>query len=200
MNDISPDPERLPLFPLQTVLFPGGELSLRIFEPRYLDLVRDCLKSGTGFGVVAIKSGREAGTAATPFPIGTYAEIVDWSQGADGFLTLALKGSLRFQIRSHSVMPNQLIVGAVTWLDKPRATASPERSERLNQLLKALCEKMSPTIDVYKAPAGNQIAYRVAELLPLPLSLRYELLCMESDLAQIELVEDAIQRVVRPPK
>ena len=87
----------IPLFPLNAVLFPGGTLSLRIFEPRYLDLVRDCTRSNSGFGVCLILAGREAGEPATPAAVGTLAHIEDFYSLPDGLLGIRARGSRRFR-------------------------------------------------------------------------------------------------------
>ena len=91
-------PREIPLFPLGTVLFPGGPLPLRIFEARYIDLVRRCLRDGSGFGVVLIRDGVEAGGPALTFDVGTYARIVDFSQQPDGLLGIRASGERRFRI------------------------------------------------------------------------------------------------------
>jgi hypothetical protein len=85
--------EEIPLFPLSTILFPGGPLVLRIFEARYLDLVKRCMRDGTGFGVVQIREGQEAGGPALTFDVGTYARIVDFSQQPDGLLGIRALGN-----------------------------------------------------------------------------------------------------------
>jgi len=88
----------IPLFPLNTVLFPGGLLSLRVFERRYLDLVRDCARNGGGFGVCLILQGREVGEAAVPAAIGTLAHIVDFYTQPDGLLGICVNGGRRFHV------------------------------------------------------------------------------------------------------
>ena len=89
------------LFPLNIVLFPGGPLPLRIFEPRYVDMIGRCMREGAGFGVVLIREGREVGPAET-FDVGTLADIVDFHQLSDGLLGLSCIGRERFRIRSRS--------------------------------------------------------------------------------------------------
>ena len=84
--------QNIPLFPLHTVLYPDGQLPLRIFEPRYVDMISECLKTNTGFGVCLIKQGAETGPAATCFNIGTYAEVVDFSRQTNGLLTITIQG------------------------------------------------------------------------------------------------------------
>ena len=85
---------QVPLFPLNTVLFPGGPLPLRIFEARYVDMISHCLKENASFGVLLIREGQEAGTPASTFEVGTLARIVDWYQGSDGLLGVTAIGTL----------------------------------------------------------------------------------------------------------
>jgi len=90
---------QIPLFPLNTVLFPGGPLPLRIFEARYVDMVSSCLKEDSPFGVLLIRDGGETGNATT-HEIGTLARIVDWYQGSDGLLGVTAVGEQRFRLLS----------------------------------------------------------------------------------------------------
>ena len=102
----------VPLFPLRTVLFPGGPLPLRIFEQRYLDMISSCLKRDEPFGVVLIRSGSEVGSAEV-YDSGTLARITDWYQGSDGLLGITATGTDRFRIRSSSRQPDGLLIGDV---------------------------------------------------------------------------------------
>ena len=108
--------QSLPLFPLHTVLVPGAALALRVFEPRYLDLVRDCGRNGSGFGVCLILDGREVGAPATPAAFGTEARIEDFDTGPDGLLHLRLRGERRFHALRTRVRDNGLVVADVDWL------------------------------------------------------------------------------------
>ena len=104
---------RLPLFPLNTVLFPGGLLPLKIFEPRYLDLVSDCMRNNTGFGICLISEGQEAGEPATVHEIGTMVNIVDWERRSDGLLGILVHGERRFRVKSTRTEKNGLLVADV---------------------------------------------------------------------------------------
>src|SRR5512144_1891243 len=108
--------QELPLFPLNTVLFPGGVLPLRIFEPRYLNMVSECMKADHGFGVVAIQEGSETGIAASFQKIGTLARIADFDRLEDGLLGITCQGGQRLQVMSHRVQADQLILGRVNFL------------------------------------------------------------------------------------
>src|SRR3546814_3515166 len=109
--------ESLPLFPLHTVLLPGAALGLRVFEPRYLDLVRECGRSGGGFGSCLILNGEVSGAPATPAASGTEALIEDFGTGDDGLLTLQVRGARRFHVQNTRVRDNGLMVADVAWCD-----------------------------------------------------------------------------------
>jgi len=120
------EPAEIPLFPLGTVLFPGGPLPLRIFETRYIDLVRRCLRDGSGFGVVQIREGVEAGGSASTFDVGTYARIVDFSQQPDGLLGIRAVGERRFRIRERRRARDGLNLADVEWLPEEVRRPLPE--------------------------------------------------------------------------
>ena len=103
----------VPLFPLNSVLFPGGMLPLRIFEPRYLDMVSECMRSDSCFGVCLIRDGKEVVKAASCFDIGTLARIVDWDQRDDGLLGITVKGESRVRILGRDVRENKRLVGHI---------------------------------------------------------------------------------------
>ncbi len=165
----------LALFPLHTVLFPGGRLPLRIFETRYVDLVRDCMKRGTGFGVVAIRDGQEAGAPAVPYGLGTLAEIVDWDRGPDGLLHIVARGTTRFRVNATRTRPNGLLEAEVDWLDDlPPPHALPGGFMHLSDLLNKLLEGDHGASDWRDDALG--LVYRLAERVPLELGARVALL------------------------
>ena len=108
----------LPLFPLSSVLFPEGALSLRIFESRYLDMIRDCARNDSGFGVCLILDGAEVGEPATPAAVGTYARIVDFNVQADGLLGILARGEHRFRVQQTRVRDNGLVHAQVERLEE----------------------------------------------------------------------------------
>ena len=172
----------LPLFPLNTVLFPGGELSLRIFEARYLDLVSECSRNGRGFGVCLILDGQEVGAPALPAAIGCEARIVDFSSTANGLLVLSLRGARRFRVERSRVRDNGLIVGEVAWLEPAAARIRPEH-ELLALLLRRISERAGPPHDQFDKALledADWVGWRLAEWLPLSGPLRQQLL-QESD-------------------
>ena len=118
---------RVPLFPLSTVLFPGGPLPLRIFEARYLDMIGRCMKDESPFGVVLIREGAEVGQAET-HDIGTLARIVDWYQGSDGLLGVTAVGEDRFQLLSTRKQADGLNIGAIEDIAPEPATPTASRT------------------------------------------------------------------------
>ena len=133
--------ERTPLFPLKTVLLPGGLVPLRIFEARYLDMVGRCLKSEQRFGVLMIVEGSEVGRAQTA-SIGTLAEIVDWHQEADGLLGIVVAGRERFRLIETSMLDDGLYVGRIEVLREPPRCGLPPRHAHLAKLLKQVLTRL----------------------------------------------------------
>ena len=167
------------MFPLQSVLLPGAPLHLRVFEPRYLDLVRDCGRSGRGFGVGLILEGSEVGAPATPAAYGTEARIEDFGTTDTGLLTLQLRGARRFHVRRTRVRDNGLVVGDVEWL--PPDPDDELRAE--HGLLSTLLERVIGHVggEYARAPSARLddaawVGWRLAELLPLEPAQRQALL------------------------
>jgi len=175
----------IPLFPLRTVLFSGGRLPLRIFEPRYTDMVSECLKTDTGFGVVLIREGAEARLGAIAqqphiFSIGTYARIVDFSARGDGTLGIMVSGEGKFRVQRTFESPAHLMMGSVEYLPDERSqTVAAEHAplvEILKELMKhPLVEKLSLDVDYGDA---RSVSWRLAELLPLEPEIKQSLLQM----------------------
>jgi Lon protease-like protein len=160
----------IPLFPLGTVLFPGGPLSLRIFETRYIDLVRRCLREGSGFGVVLIREGAEAGGPAKTFDVGTYARIVDFSQQPDGLLGIRAAGERRFRILERRRARDGLNLADVAWLAEERPQPLPEEFAELGPTLEAILDQAGePYTSLERRPDDAAwVSARLAEILPVP--------------------------------
>lgn len=176
----TPEPtESLGLFPLHAVLLPGAALGLRVFERRYLDMISECGRHGRSFGVCLILDGQETGQPATPAAYGTEAVIEDFGSGADGLLTLRVRGARRFHAQRVRVRGDGVQNADVRWC--PLDTASPVRPE--HGLLVTLLEGMLEHVGGEHAKAPRSafddaawVGWRLAELLPLPLPRRQQLL------------------------
>jgi Lon protease-like protein len=165
----------LPLFPLQTVLFPGGPLELRIFEPRYVDMVASVLRGDNRFGVVAIRAGSEVGAAET-FAVGTSAEIVDW-QDSGGLLAISTLGRESFRIEDTSRRPDGLYIGRVELLEDLPAAPLPAEHAKLATLLRTLLAQLPNYTGVATAyDDATWIGARLAEILPFAVTLKQAVL------------------------
>ena len=175
--------QQLPLFPLKTVLVPGAMLGLRVFEPRYLDLVRECGHDGTGFGICLILEGEEAGATTTSAAFGTEARIEDFGADAGGLLTLQVRGARRFHVRRTRVRDNGLVVAQVEWCDPdPDDELRPEHAV-LGMLLRGILEQIGgehATAPPARFDDAGWVGWRLAELLPLDDEQR-QLLLQEDD-------------------
>ena len=173
--------QELPLFPLNTVLFPGGVLPLRIFETRYLDLIGACLRTDSGFGVATIHEGHETGGPPTRIhPVGTLARIVDFDQLEDGLLGITCLGAQRLQVVNHHIRPDQLLIAQVRWLpDDPVLSTLPSHEPLVRVLRDLLERKELASYRRFLTPDWEDAAWignRLAEILPLPLHVRRTLL------------------------
>jgi uncharacterized protein len=168
------------LFPLNIVLFEDGPLPLRIFETRYVDMVRRCMRDEQRFGVVLIREGSEVGPAQT-FDVGTMAKIVDFHQLSDGFLGLSCVGQERFRIVNRSRLADGLNMADVEWLVPEPKLAVPERHAHLAELLKTVLPQLGEVytgIDMHLDDAA-WVGHRLAEILPIAAAEKQ--FCLELD-------------------
>lgn len=189
----------LPLFPLNTVLFPGGPLPLRIFETRYTDMVRRCTRERSCFGVVQIgagdEAGDEAGEVARTAAIGTSARIVDFYQLPDGLLGITCHGEQKFRLLRRWRAHDGLNVGEVAWIAPGAPVPVPERFRDLVDLLRAVLPQFG---DLYETVPrhfddASWVGARVAEILPI--SQPDKQACLELDgLARLERLAPLIRR------
>jgi uncharacterized protein len=166
-----PDTEaaELPLFPLHTVLLPGGPLQLQVFEPRYLDMVGRCMRSGTAFGVVRILEGSEAGVVSDTALIGTSARIIDFHTLSNGLLGLLCLGERVFRIESRHSQSDGLVVGQVNWLPQSPPAAVPLRYANLVTALREALPQLPPAYAHIPRNFADAewVSYRLLELSPL---------------------------------
>ncbi|HEY3700553.1 MAG TPA: LON peptidase substrate-binding domain-containing protein [Spongiibacteraceae bacterium] len=176
-------PEQLPLFPLHSVLFPHGRMSLRVFEPRYLDLVRVCFKNKNEFGVVLIRDGSEAAIdAKSPMPklaqIGCLARIVDWGAPFNGSIGITVEGGGKFRVLATQQQPNYLIVADIERLPPEVELPLPARASDLVELLRQLiAHPLVARLNLEPQTAdGGCMVNQIAQLLPIPEVHKFALL------------------------
>ncbi len=180
--------ETIPIFPLNTVLFPDGLLPLRIFEARYLDMVSECLRTNTGFGICLIQAGQEVGEPAQFHDIGTVARITDWTQESDGLLGITAQGKQRFRVESASVRSNKLIEGVVEYLTEVEQHTVPDEYHSLQDLLAQLADQFELPHDIGTKELNDAscLSFRLAELLPLDIDVKQMLLETDDSLQRLE--------------
>jgi Lon protease-like protein len=189
----------LPLFPLNAVLFPGGPLALRIFEPRYLDMVRRCLKAHSGFGVVLILEGAEAGAAVSVANTGTSARLVDFDTLPDGLLGLQCLGERRFRLSRRWQQGDGLNLGEVDYQPDDAPCSVPAEYAHLSELLRELLPRLGggyTHVEAHYDDAG-WVSNRWAEILPLAAAEKLELLELTDPLARLAQV--AVWSTRQPP-
>jgi len=182
------DDSIIPLFPLHTVLFPGGPLPLRIFETRYTDMVRRCMREQRPFGVLMIEEGEEAGDVATTAAVGCSARIADFGTLPDGLLGISCIGERRFRVQRVWREPDGLNMGAVEWFAPWVAIALPAEHARLAVTLTRAVSELEEHYQHVERHFDDAewVGNRLAELLPIDLADKQGLLELEDPLARLD--------------
>ena len=205
----------LPLFPLGTVLYPGGLLPLQIFEVRYLDMIGKCHKAGAPFGIISLTEGSEvrrpknAGPSSDGFAeeafcnVGTLATITEFSVPQPGLMMIRCVGTQRFEISAREKLKHGLWIANVTRLEDDQAVPVPDDLQRtanaLGKLIKSLQERkvpddQMPLLAPYQLEDCGWVANRWCELLPMPVDLKQRLMELDNPLLRLELVSDILDR------
>lgn len=188
----------LPLFPLSSLLFPGCQLDLQLFEPRYLDMLGRCLKQGSGFGIVGILEGQETGVAARHFaPIGCEALIRDWQQRPNGLLGIRVEGGRRFRVTSSWVESDQLRCGEIEWLEEMPEQALLDQHADLAALLQTLA--VHPLVSNLSisgiATSQQMLANQLAYVLPFSLEEKARLLELSNPLQRLDQIQTLLEQL-----
>ena len=186
------EPVRLeiPLFPLSTVLFPGGVLSLKVFEQRYLDMAAACMKDHAPFGVCLIASGKEVGETAVPHTVGTMAHIDHGDMPQLGILMLEVHGGQRFRIVSQRTQPDGLLHAEVELFDEQPRQAVPPAQQALLPLLRKVASDVGPE----KMPEPHDfddaawVGYRLTEVMPVQSLAKQKLLELDDPVSRLEIL------------
>jgi uncharacterized protein len=187
------------LFPLSAVLFPGGPLPLRIFEPRYVNMVRSCAREDAAFGVVLILAGAEAGGAVeSTAPVGTSARIVDFYPLPDGLLGIFCLGGRKFRLLRRWQQNDGLNVGEVLWLPDEPALELPAEYQHLGRLVRKILPELGELYEAVEKRAEDAawVGYRLAEILPVSLTEKQEWLELDDPLERIAILNPLIRRDV----
>ncbi|MBT9526770.1 MAG: LON peptidase substrate-binding domain-containing protein [Rhizobacter sp.] len=198
-----PETERLsiPLFPLQAVLFPGGLLSLKVFEARYLDLISASMRENTPFGVVALRQGsevRKAGETAVTEPIGTLAELIDVDSAQHGILQVRCRGTRRFEVSAKVQQPDGLWFAETRLLDDDEAVAP---SETLIETVRGLANAIAtlkqqgaePFLKPFQFDNAGWVANRWCEILPISVAAKQKLMELPDPQVRLQLVGEFLR-------
>jgi Lon protease-like protein len=186
----------LPLFPLNMVLFPGGPLPLRIFEPRYVDLVKHCMRERSSFGVLLIRAGYEAGAVASTADVGTSARIEDFYQLPDGLLGITCVGERRFRVNRRWRQSDGLNIGEIEWLEREKTIDLPPEYRHLGELLRKVLPELGElyaNMEMRCQDAG-WVGSRLAEILPISLPDKQHCLEIEDPLQRLAWLNPLIKR------
>lgn len=186
----------VPLFPLHTVLYPGGPLPLRVFEARYLDMISHCLKSETNFGVVLIREGKETGPV-TMHEVGTLARITDWYQGSDGLLGVTAIGEKRFRLLANSCRTDGLHVGEIEILDDMQYMPLPKEFAGLAKILAGVLGDLGKLYESLgdRYDDAGWVGCRFAEILPIDSAGKQWCLETNDPIERLRLVRKILQTV-----
>jgi hypothetical protein len=197
---------QLPLFPLRTVLFPGGVLPLRVFEARYMDMVRECMKTSSPFGVVLITRGSEVGSPAATEAVGTLARISAWDMPQLGVLHLRAIGGDRFRIASSAAQPDGLQVASVEPIapdvDVPLAGEFADCADLLQRVIADVGRQRAeggaeaadpigaaPFEPPYRLDSSVWVGNRLCEFMPVPMRARQKLMELDDAVSRLEVVQ-----------
>lgn len=187
------DHEKLPLFPLGRPLYPGVNMKLRIFEQRYLNLVRNAMATGKPFGIVPITQGSEVGSAPSFSPWGTLVNIVDFDQQPDGLLGITIQGNSRFRVLDSAVQGDGLVVASVEHCeaveDRPLGADETDLLHLLDDLVKGLqAKELFPD----REPTVAELSWRLATLLPLPPSAKMALMREGDGEIRLDIIRECL--------
>jgi Lon protease-like protein len=191
---MSVDNSVIPLFPLHTVLFPGGPLPLRIFETRYTDMVRRCTREQQSFGVLLIQEGEEAGPVATTATVGCTARIADFYTMQDGLLGISCVGERKFRVRRVWRAADGLHLGEVTWLPPEPSLPLPGDYAQLGRTVERALEELADQYQHVDKSFDDAawVGWRLTELLPIELNDKQALLELDDPLARLDALMDLV--------
>jgi uncharacterized protein len=181
----------VPIFPLNTVLFPGGLLPLRVFEARYMDMTRDCLKREEPFGVCLIREGSEVGAPAVPEQVGCLAKILEWDMQQQGILNIKTHGGQRFRILERRPDAQGLVSAEVELIPPEVSTAVPAEFASCARLLEMVVADQGKPIfaEPHAFNDAAWVGYRLAEILPVPMVAKQKLLELTDSLGRLSILQ-----------
>ncbi len=188
----------IPLFPLNTVVFPGGVQPLRIFEQRYLTMIKQAIADNTAFGICAIREGTETGTPAVPYTVGTLVHITDWDMPQNGILHIDTLAQERFVIRSTQADSSGLLMGTVESISSEPTMSIPDDLELAVEILRHIVDEYGDAH--FPAPHAFDnavwVGYRLSEVLPLKIKVKQDLLEMNDSVTRLRILTEFLKKQI----
>ena len=189
------DREDLPIFPLRTILFPDSKLPLRIFEPRYIDMVSRCMREDSEFGIILSRESTDPKMFET-YDTGTLAKIIDWDQGEDGLLGITTIGTQKFRLKGLNKQEDGLNIGTIEGIEKEGDYKPNKEFSHLVELLQAILDDINIYGDDEKNfDSAAWISYRFAEILPLRIEDKQKCLEIDDPIIRLNFLEPLIKMI-----
>ena len=187
--------QRIPIFPLRTILFPGSKLPLRIFEPRYLDMVSACMRSKREFGIALSRKVPQPRMLET-YATGTLATIIDWNQGNDGLLGITVLGTNKFELLSMIKQEDGLNIGEIKIIEREEDFKAPPNFDNMISLLEAILDDIDQHDDREKFfESASWVSFRFAEILPLKIEDKQKCLEFDDPILRLNFLEPLIKLI-----
>ena len=196
VNNTVSDTGRIPIFPLNTVLFPDGLLPLRVFEARYMDMARNCLKHQSHFGVCLIREGKEVGEPALPESVGCLASIVECDMQQLGVLQLLTRGGQRFRILDRDANGQGLVSARIELIPPEQELAMPEEYADCRRLLEMVVSDHGKAVfgEPHRLDSATWVGHRLGEILPVPAAAKQQLLEMDDSIARLAILQRFLEQ------
>ena len=189
------DREDLPIFPLRTILFPDSKLPLRIFEPRYIDMVSRSMREDSEFGIILSRESTDPKMFET-YDTGTLAKIIDWDQGGDGLLGITTLGTQKFRLKELNKQEDGLNIGSIERIEKEGDYKPLKEFTHLVELLQAILDDVNIYDDNEKRfDSASWISYRFAEILPLRIEDKQKCLEIDDPIIRLNFLEPLIKMI-----
>ena len=189
------DREDLPIFPLRTILFPDSKLPLRIFEPRYIDMVSRSMREDSEFGIILSRESTDPKMFET-YDTGTLAKIIDWDQGGDGLLGITTLGTQKFRLKELNKQEDGLNIGSIERIEKEGDYKPLKEFTHLVQLLEAILDDVNIYDENEKNfDSASWISYRFAEILPLRIEDKQKCLEIDDPIIRLNFLEPLIKMI-----
>lgn len=185
----------LPLFPLSGIVFPGGRMPLKVFEQRYLDLVKTSLAENSSFGLCGIREGGEVGAPALPYEVGTEVRVIEWDMPQTGIFHIVVEGIGRYVARSWKVQPSGLLLAEVEAISAEAACVIPDELRLCVQVLRHILRDSE--VNEANFEDAVWVGYRLSEVLPFKPAIRQDLLEMNDTLTRLRILDQFLRQAAK---